>query len=60
MFQFDSVGEFIAMGGHGAFVWSAYGITLAVMLWLVARPVGRRQRLLKAIGRQHLRGAGER
>ena len=23
--------EFIAMGGHGGYVWSAYGITLAVL-----------------------------
>ena len=23
--------EFIAMGGHGRFVWSAYGITFAVL-----------------------------
>jgi heme exporter protein D len=32
------VNEFLAMGGHGAYVWSAYGITLAVLIinvWLV-------------------------
>jgi heme exporter protein D len=32
------VTEFIEMGGHGAYVWSAYGITLAVLIinvWLV-------------------------
>jgi heme exporter protein D len=30
--------EFMEMGGHGAYVWSAYGITLAVLIinvWLV-------------------------
>jgi heme exporter protein D len=29
--------EFLAMGGHGAYVWSAYGITLTVLVlnvWL--------------------------
>lgn len=29
--------EFFIMGGHGAYVWSAYGITLAVLIlnaWL--------------------------
>ena len=26
-----SFAEFIAMGGHGEFVWSAYGITFAVL-----------------------------
>ena len=25
--------EFLAMGGRGAYVWTAYGITLAVLLW---------------------------
>jgi heme exporter protein D len=32
------VTEFMEMGGHGAYVWSAYGITLAVLIinvWLV-------------------------
>jgi heme exporter protein D len=32
------VSEFFLMGGHGAYVWSAYGITLAVLVlnvWLV-------------------------
>jgi len=31
------VSEFLAMGGDGAYVWSAYGITLAVLIlnaWL--------------------------
>lgn len=25
--------EFFAMDGHGPYVWSAYGITLAVLIW---------------------------
>jgi heme exporter protein D len=32
------VSEFFLMDGHGAYVWSAYGITLAVLIinvWLV-------------------------
>jgi heme exporter protein CcmD len=27
--------EFLAMGGNGGYVWSAYGITLAVLIWNV-------------------------
>ena len=27
--------EFLRMGGQGAYVWSAYGVTLAVLLWNV-------------------------
>jgi len=30
--QFDSVSEFLAMGGHGLYVWLAYGSTFAVLL----------------------------
>lgn len=26
--------QFIAMGGFGVYVWSAYGVTLGVLLWL--------------------------
>lgn len=25
--------ELLAMGGNGAYVWSAYGITLGVLIW---------------------------
>ena len=25
--------EFLGMGGHGPYVWSAYGVTLAVMVY---------------------------
>ena len=41
--------EFLAMGEHGAYVWSAYGITLAVLIinvWLVRAK--RRSALLRA------------
>ena len=41
--------EYFQMGGHGAYVWSAYGITLAVLIinvWLVRAK--RRSALLRA------------
>jgi heme exporter protein D len=41
--------EFFQMGGHGAYVWSAYGLTLAVLIinvWLVRGK--RRSALLRA------------
>ena len=31
--QFDSFAAFVAMGGHGLYVWLAYGATLAVLLF---------------------------
>lgn len=29
--SFDSFADFVYMGGHGPFVWSAYAITLVVL-----------------------------
>lgn len=52
MFQFDNFAEFARMAGHGAFVWSAYAIALVVMAGLVACPLGRHRRLLKAIAQR--------
>ena len=33
-FQFDSLAEFLAMGGHGLYVWIAYGTVAAVVIYL--------------------------
>ena len=30
--QFESLSEFFAMGGHGLYVWLAYGATLAILV----------------------------
>ena len=30
---FESFEALLAMGGHGGYVWSAYGIAIAVLLW---------------------------
>jgi heme exporter protein D len=38
-FQFESVASFIAMNGHGSFVWAAYGITFAVLAYLLISPL---------------------
>lgn len=32
---FDSFNDFIAMGGHGLYVWLSYGIFALIMLWIV-------------------------
>ena len=29
--QWGSVGEFLAMGGYGGYVWGAYGVTFLVL-----------------------------
>jgi heme exporter protein D len=46
-FQFDSLQDFIQMSGHGPFVWSCYGITFAVLIYLVLSPLSRRRRFIR-------------
>ena len=43
--QFDTFAEFIAMGGHGLYVWLAYGSTIVVLLgnFLMLRSARNRQ-----------------
>lgn len=53
-FQFQSLAEFLAMGGHATYVWGAYGVALVVMVWLVVRPLVRRASILNEL-RQKLK-----
>ncbi|PKM31550.1 MAG: heme exporter protein CcmD [Gammaproteobacteria bacterium HGW-Gammaproteobacteria-11] len=51
----NAVIEFIAMDGHGPYVWSAYAITL-VILWLnVAEPRRYMKSLVQAEARRRRR-----
>jgi heme exporter protein D len=45
--NFSSFSDFIAMGNHGLYVWSSYGISLAVLILNVALPVMARRRYLQ-------------
>ncbi|MGJ0516785.1 MAG: heme exporter protein CcmD [Methylomicrobium sp.] len=47
-----SVQEFFAMGGYAFYVWTAYGITLAVLAANIMIPVMQRKQWLR---RQHLK-----
>lgn len=50
----DFLSEFLAMGGHGGFVWPAFGIALGVLLamalhaWLQRRRLRRKLAALQA------------
>ena len=46
-FQFDSLEAFIAMNGHGPFVWAAYAITLSVVGFLIVHPILQKRKFLK-------------
>lgn len=56
LFQFESLAALLFMDGHGPYVWSAYGISAVILLYLVIAPV-RRQR--KLIAEQKNRAANE-
>ena len=45
--NFYSFTEFLAMGNHGLYVWTAYGISLAVLAINVALPLMARRRYLQ-------------
>lgn len=49
---FESFSDFLAMGKHGVYVWSCYGITLAVLALNVALPVLARRRYLQEEARR--------
>ncbi len=57
IFRFDSLQDFLLMSGHGPYVWSAYVVSIAVMLWLVASPLRRRRQILADVQRQQRREA---
>ncbi|MFT5929191.1 MAG: heme exporter protein D [Candidatus Azotimanducaceae bacterium] len=42
--QFESLNEFIQMGGHGPFVFSVYIISILVLVGNVVRPLWQKKR----------------
>lgn len=47
-FQFDSFASFMTMNGHGPYVWAAYGISFAVLLYLLVSPILQRRQFVRA------------
>ncbi len=47
-----SFSDFVAMGHHGLYVWSAYGICLAVLALNVTLPLAARRRYLQQEARR--------
>lgn len=45
--EFSTLSEFIAMGGHGPYVWLSYGLTALIIVFNVVQPMLRRRRLMK-------------
>lgn len=47
---------FLEMGGYGFYVWSAYGVTMLVLLVNVLLPLWQRKRLLRQLALRQKRG----
>ena len=52
---FESLSAALTMDGHGSFVWSAYLLTLVVILTLVLAPRSRERVILRQIDGEHRR-----
>ena len=50
--SFESFSDFLAMGKHGLYVWSAYGICFIVLTINVLAPVFARRRYLRQEARR--------
>ncbi|WP_281648249.1 heme exporter protein CcmD [Parendozoicomonas sp. Alg238-R29] len=48
---FDSIYELLTMGGHGPYVWAAYGIGLSVLVWNLFTPIFQGRKTADAIRR---------
>lgn len=46
-FQFESLTDFMAMSGHGPYVWASYVITFIGLIFLVVNPVLQQKKLIK-------------
>ncbi|WP_308367884.1 MULTISPECIES: heme exporter protein CcmD [unclassified Microbulbifer] len=51
-FQFSGLADFLAMDGHGVYVWFCYGVTLLVLAGLAIQPALHRRRLQRELQRQ--------
>ncbi|HAG92981.1 MAG: heme exporter protein CcmD [Pseudomonadales bacterium] len=56
---FETFADFMAMGKHGPYVWSAYGITLLVVVANILAPIIRRKGLVEEIKRKAKREQAE-
>ena len=50
--SFDSFSEFIAMGGHGKYVWLSYAIALVVIVINIVNPVLQKKKVISDLARR--------
>ena len=50
--SFSTFGELLAMGSHGPYVWSAYGLSLLVLIINLLQPLRARRTYLQGEARR--------
>lgn len=55
MIAFASFDDFVAMGGHGAYVWSGYGLCVVLLALNAMLPLMARRRYLNNLARSQRR-----
>lgn len=53
--SFDSFSDFLAMGGHGLYVWLSYGIGLVIIVLNLVLPMRTRKRIMAEQTRRLIR-----
>ena len=53
--QFSSFSEFVAMGGHGFYVWLSYGMSITLLVLLVFFSITKNKNIISQIKRRQLR-----
>lgn len=46
---FESISDFIAMGGYGFYVWLSYGLTFLALITLVVNSIAKKNKILKNV-----------
>lgn len=52
---FNSISEFIAMGGYGFYVWLSYGLTFLALIIVLVNSVAKKNKILKDVEHRILR-----
>jgi heme exporter protein D len=52
---FDSLNALVAMGGHAPYVWSAWGVTAALLVASVVHARAERRQLIRELQRRNRR-----
>jgi heme exporter protein D len=50
--NFESFSDFIAMGGHGFYVWLSYAIALVIVVINIVSPVMQKRKVLTDLARR--------